>query len=138
MKMTTLALAAALASPAIVFAAPANYADGIGEPVDSPCHLQGAAEASLLRLQDDASRRRVHRARSRLAAGEADIELYRADLKGPLAIVMGAEGEGMRRLTRETCDQLVRLPMAGHVGSLNVSVAAGVCLYEAVRQRNTL
>jgi 23S rRNA (guanosine2251-2'-O)-methyltransferase len=71
-------------------------------------------------------------------AGEADIELYRADLKGPLAIVMGAEGEGMRRLTRETCDQLVRLPMAGHVGSLNVSVAAGICLYEAVRQRNTL
>jgi 23S rRNA (guanosine2251-2'-O)-methyltransferase len=70
------------------------------------------------------------------AAGEADTELFRADLTGSLAIVMGAEGEGMRRLTRETCDQLVRLPMAGQVESLNVSVAAGVCLYEAVRQRS--
>ncbi len=68
-------------------------------------------------------------------AGEADIDLYAADLTGPLALVMGAEGEGMRRLTRETCDQLVRLPMAGHVDSLNVSVATGICLYEAVRQR---
>ncbi|WP_078120604.1 23S rRNA (guanosine(2251)-2'-O)-methyltransferase RlmB [Thiosocius teredinicola] len=68
-------------------------------------------------------------------AGEADIDLYAADLTGPLALVMGAEGEGMRRLTRDTCDQLVRLPMAGHVDSLNVSVATGVCLYEAVRQR---
>ncbi len=68
-------------------------------------------------------------------AGEADIDLYLADLTGPLALVMGAEGEGMRRLTRDTCDQLVRLPMAGHVDSLNVSVATGVCLYEAVRQR---
>ena len=68
-------------------------------------------------------------------SGEADSELFHADLTGPLALVMGAEGEGMRRLTRETCDQLVRLPMAGHVESLNVSVATGVCLYEAVRQR---
>jgi 23S rRNA (guanosine2251-2'-O)-methyltransferase len=71
------------------------------------------------------------------AAGEATVEVFDADLKGPLAIVMGAEGEGMRRLTRETCDQLVRLPMAGHVESLNVSVATGVCLYEAVRQRRS-
>ncbi|WP_240473972.1 23S rRNA (guanosine(2251)-2'-O)-methyltransferase RlmB [Salinivibrio socompensis] len=52
-----------------------------------------------------------------------------------LALVMGAEGEGMRRLTRETCDELIRVPMAGSVSSLNVSVATGVCLYEAVRQR---
>ena len=65
----------------------------------------------------------------------ADSGLFEAALDGPLAIVMGAEGEGMRRLTRETCDQLVSLPMAGQVESLNVSVATGICLYEAVRQR---
>jgi 23S rRNA (guanosine2251-2'-O)-methyltransferase len=52
-----------------------------------------------------------------------------------MALVMGAEGSGMRRLTREQCDYLVRLPMAGSVGSLNVSVATGICLFEAVRQR---
>jgi len=67
--------------------------------------------------------------------GEAEEVLFEADLTGPLALVMGAEGEGLRRLTRETCDRLVRLPMAGRVDSLNVSVAAGICLYEAVRQR---
>src|SRR5690606_24621004 len=67
--------------------------------------------------------------------GEAPVTVYQADLKGPLALVMGAEGKGMRRLTRETCDGLVKLPMAGSVSSLNVSVAAGICLYEAVRQR---
>ena len=61
--------------------------------------------------------------------------LYDVDFKGPVALVMGAEGEGMRRLTRETCDELVSIPMAGGVESLNVSVASGVCLYEAVRQR---
>ncbi len=68
-------------------------------------------------------------------AGEANEFVYRADLTGPLALVMGAEGKGMRRLTREHCDLLVKLPMAGSVSSLNVSVAAGVCLFEAVRQR---
>ncbi len=61
--------------------------------------------------------------------------LYDTDLRGPLAIVMGAEGEGMRRLTEETCDCLVNIPMAGSVPCLNVSVATGVCLFEAVRQR---
>lgn len=61
--------------------------------------------------------------------------LYESNLTGALAIVMGAEGKGLRRLTREHCDTLVRLPMKGSVESLNVSVAAGVCLYEAVRQR---
>lgn len=69
-------------------------------------------------------------------AGESETSLYQVDLKGPLAIVMGAEEKGMRRLTREQCDQLVYLPMAGSVESLNVSVATGVCLYEAVRQRS--
>ncbi len=68
-------------------------------------------------------------------AGEAGNLLYDCDMKGPLAIVMGGEGKGLRRLTREQCDLLVRLPMAGTVESLNVSVATGVTLYEAVRQR---
>jgi 23S rRNA (guanosine2251-2'-O)-methyltransferase len=66
----------------------------------------------------------------------ADKTLYEADLKGPLGLVMGSEGEGMRRLTRECCDQLVSIPMAGTVESLNVSVAAGVALFETVRQRS--
>lgn len=66
---------------------------------------------------------------------EAEKSIYDLDLTGPIAIVMGAEGEGMRRLTRETCDELVRIPMQGVVSSLNVSVASGVCLYEALRQR---
>lgn len=66
---------------------------------------------------------------------QASDSLYVLDYTLPTAIVMGGEGEGMRRLTRETCDFLVKLPMAGSVSSLNVSVAAGVCLFEAVRQR---
>ena len=64
--------------------------------------------------------------------------LYQADLKGPVALVLGAEGDGMRQLTAKTCDQLVRIPMLGAVESLNVSVASGVCLYEAVRQRSAV
>jgi 23S rRNA (guanosine2251-2'-O)-methyltransferase len=68
-------------------------------------------------------------------AGEAEASLFDADLTGPTALVMGAEGRGMRRLTREACDLLVKLPMTGSVSSLNVSVATGVCLFEAVRQR---
>lgn len=70
-------------------------------------------------------------------AGEADQSVYEASLTGPVALVMGAEGKGMRRLTRENCDFLVNLPMAGSVSSLNVSVATGVCLFEAVRQRQS-
>jgi 23S rRNA (guanosine2251-2'-O)-methyltransferase len=70
-------------------------------------------------------------------AGEAEQELYQHDMTGPTVLVMGAEGKGMRRLTREHCDYLVKLPMAGSVSSLNVSVATGVCLFEALRQRSS-
>jgi len=68
--------------------------------------------------------------------GEAPLSLYQADLNRRLALVLGAEGSGMRRLTRERCDFVVRIPMAGQVESLNVSVAAGVALFEARRQRS--
>ncbi|MGF6397018.1 23S rRNA (guanosine2251-2'-O)-methyltransferase [Pseudomonas frederiksbergensis] len=68
-------------------------------------------------------------------AGEAEQDLYQQDLTGPTILIMGAEGSGMRRLTRDLCDYLVRLPMVGSVSSLNVSVATGVCLFEALRQR---
>jgi len=69
------------------------------------------------------------------AAGEAEKELYDIDAAGPVAWVLGAEGSGLRRLTRESCDLLARIPMHGTVESLNVSVAAGLCLFESVRQR---
>jgi 23S rRNA (guanosine2251-2'-O)-methyltransferase len=69
------------------------------------------------------------------AAGEADQTVYKCDLTLPLALVIGAEGSGMRRLTKEQCDFLVKLPMLGQVESLNLSVATGVLLYEVIRQR---
>ncbi|HET7267678.1 MAG TPA: 23S rRNA (guanosine(2251)-2'-O)-methyltransferase RlmB [Oleiagrimonas sp.] len=68
-------------------------------------------------------------------AGEGEQSLYTVDLTGPVALVMGSEGEGMRRLTRETCDFLAAIPMPGEMESLNVSVATGIVLFEAVRQR---
>ncbi|MCG9759359.1 MULTISPECIES: 23S rRNA (guanosine(2251)-2'-O)-methyltransferase RlmB [Pseudoalteromonas] len=71
-------------------------------------------------------------------AGETDTAVFDANLTGPMAIVMGAEGDGMRRLTREHCDELVKIPMVGSVSSLNVSVATGVCLFEVLRQRSAL
>jgi len=69
------------------------------------------------------------------AAGEAEASLYDLDLRGPVAWVLGAEGGGLRRLTRERCDELARIPLQGHVESLNVSVATGICLFETLRQR---
>ena len=70
------------------------------------------------------------------AAGEATKDLYAIEQKGALAWVLGAEGEGLRRLTRDTCDELAKIPMFGSVESLNVSVASGICLFEARRQRS--
>jgi 23S rRNA (guanosine2251-2'-O)-methyltransferase len=67
--------------------------------------------------------------------GDVDASIYSIDLKGPIALVLGSEGEGMRRLTREACDFLARIPMRGGVESLNVSVATGIVLFEALRQR---
>ena len=66
---------------------------------------------------------------------DGDNMYYEANLKGPLVIVMGAEGKGVSRLTKETCDFMVRIPMKGKISSLNVSVAAALLIYEAVRQR---
>jgi len=66
---------------------------------------------------------------------QAPKTIYQADLRGPLALVLGAEGQGLRQLTSKSCGELVRIPMHGAVESLNVSVASAVCLYEARRQR---
>ena len=99
----------------------------------------GAAETvPLLEVANLArSMRELQESGVRLVGTAADAEhpLYEADLTGHLALVLGAEQSGLRRLTREHCDQLVRIPMAGNVESLNVSVAAAVCLFEARRQR---
>lgn len=70
------------------------------------------------------------------AAGEAKQSVYQQELKGALALIMGAEGSGLRRLTKSACDYLLHIPMAGAVSSLNVSVATGVCLFEIVRQKH--
>jgi 23S rRNA (guanosine2251-2'-O)-methyltransferase len=99
----------------------------------------GAAEVMPILLATNLARvlRRL-KDRGLWLAGTTDRseqDLYQANLGGPLALVMGAEEKGLRRLTREHCDQLVKLPMVGTVQSLNVSVSAGVCLYEALRQR---
>lgn len=69
-------------------------------------------------------------------AGDTDTSVYTIDMKGPVALVLGSEGEGMRRLTRETCDFVAKIPMPGTMESLNVSVATGVVLFEALRQRS--
>ena len=117
--------------------APKDRAVGITPTVEKVA--SGAAETvpfiavtNLARAMGELKDREI-----RLIGADQDAErdLYSVKLEGPLAWVLGAEGEGMRRLTREKCDLLVRIPMAGEVGSLNVSVAAGVCLFESVRRR---
>jgi len=117
--------------------APKDRAAGISAAVSKVA--SGAAEATpyimvtnLARTIDELKEREIW------VVGtdeRAEQSLYQANLPEAIAWVLGAEGEGMRRLTREKCDLLVRIPMAGAVGSLNVSVAAGVCLFESVRRR---
>jgi 23S rRNA (guanosine2251-2'-O)-methyltransferase len=100
----------------------------------------GAAETvPFVRVTNLARTLRMLAGRGILCAGtdsEGSTDLFEADLSGPLALVMGSEGKGLRRLTREHCDLLLRLPMTGHIASLNVSVAAGVCLYFALASRH--
>ena len=97
----------------------------------------GAAEnVPLIRVTNLARTMRLLQKAIVGTAGEADHTLFQSKMTGPMALVMGAEGEGMRRLTREHCDELISIPMAGSVSSLNVSVATGICLFEAVRQRS--
>ena len=117
--------------------APKDHAVGINATVAKVA--SGAAETvpylmvtNLARTLNELKERNI------LVVGtsdDADATLYEADLSGPLALVLGAEGAGLRQLTRKTCDRLVRIPMRGAVESLNVSVAAGIGLYEARRQR---
>jgi 23S rRNA (guanosine2251-2'-O)-methyltransferase len=119
--------------------APKDRAAGISAAVSKVA--SGAAEATpylmvtnLARTIDELKEREIWVVGTDERAPQP---LYLANLPEAIAWVLGAEGEGMRRLTREKCDLLVRIPMAGTVGSLNVSVAAGVCLFESVRQRAT-
>jgi 23S rRNA (guanosine2251-2'-O)-methyltransferase len=117
--------------------APKDHAAGINPTVAKVA--SGAAETMPYFMVTNLSRTLQElKERDILVIGtsdEATDSLYDADLSGPVALVLGAEGSGMRQLTQKTCDQLVRIPMLGAVESLNVSVASGVCLYEAVRQR---
>lgn len=117
--------------------APRDHAVGVGATVAKVA--SGAAETvpyfmvtNLARTLNELKERGI------VVVGTSDdatSTLYDADFKGPVALVLGAEGAGMRQLTRKTCDQLISIPMQGAVESLNVSVASAVCLYEAVRQR---
>jgi 23S rRNA (guanosine2251-2'-O)-methyltransferase len=117
--------------------APKDHAVGINATVSKVA--SGAAETvpylmvtNLARTLEELKERDI---RVVGTSDEADASLYDADLSGPVAIVLGAEGTGMRVLTTKRCDELVKLPMRGAVESLNVSVASGICLYEALRQR---
>ncbi len=117
--------------------APKDHAAGINATVAKVA--SGAAETmpyfmvtNLARTLNELKERNVWIVGT---SDDAPKTLYQVDLKGPVALVLGAEGQGMRQLTRKTCDELVSIPMLGAVESLNVSVASGVCLYEALRQR---
>ncbi len=118
--------------------APKDHAAGINATVAKVA--SGAAETvpyfmvtNLARTLNELKERNIWIIGTSDAATQS---VYQADFKGPVALVLGAEGDGMRQLTAKTCDQLVSIPMRGAVESLNVSVASGVCLYEALRQRS--
>ena len=117
--------------------APKDHAVGINATVSKVA--SGAAETvpylmvtNLARALNELKERDI---RIVGTSEDAEATIYDVDLSCPVALVLGAEGSGLRQLTRKTCDMLVRIPMAGAVESLNVSVAAGVCLFEALRQR---
>ena len=117
--------------------APKDHAAGINATVAKVA--SGAAETvpyfmvtNLARTLNELKERSITIVGTSDAASQT---LFQADLRGPLALVLGAEGEGLRQLTAKTCDLLVQIPMRGAVESLNVSVASGICLYEALRQR---
>jgi 23S rRNA (guanosine2251-2'-O)-methyltransferase len=117
--------------------APRDHAVGLNATVAKVA--SGAAESVPYLMVTNLARTMLElKERGLVLVGTSDdseVDLYDADLSGPVALVLGAEGQGMRQLTRKTCDRLVRIPMRGAVESLNVSVAAAVCLYEAARQR---
>ncbi len=120
--------------------APKDHAAGINATVAKVA--SGAAETvpyfmvtNLARTLNELKERDI---RIIGTSDQATQTLYQADLTGPVALVLGAEGDGMRQLTTKTCDALVSIPMRGAVESLNVSVASGVCLFEAVRQRTAV
>ena len=117
--------------------APKDHAVGVNATVAKVA--SGAAETVPYSMVTNLSRTLNElKERSIWCIGTSDgtsKTIYQMDLKVPVALVMGAEGDGMRQLTRKTCDELVGIPMRGAVESLNVSVASGVCLYEALRQR---
>ena len=130
-------LRVANAAGAHAVVAPKDRAAGISAAVSKVA--SGAAESTpylmvtnLARTIDELKERQIWVVGT---DGGAEQSLYQADLPEAIAWVLGAEGEGMRRLTRERCDLLVRIPMRGEVGSLNVSVAAGIALFESVRRR---
>ena len=117
--------------------APKDHAAGVNATVAKVA--SGAAETmpyfmvtNLARTLNELKERSI---RCIGTSDDAPRTIYDVDLTGPVALILGAEGEGMRQLTRKTCDELVSIPMRGAVESLNVSVASGVCLYEALRQR---
>lgn len=118
--------------------APKDHAVGINATVAKVA--SGAAETvpyiMVTNLARTLTELKEHDIRIIGTSDDAEHTLYDLDLTGPVAFVLGAEGDGMRQLTRKTCDELVRIPMAGAVESLNVSVASAVCLYEALRQRS--
>jgi len=117
--------------------APKDHAVGINATVAKVA--SGAAETVPYLMVTNLARAltelKEHDIRIVGTSDDAERTLYDLDLTGPVAFVLGAEGDGMRQLTRKTCDELVRIPMSGAVESLNVSVASAVCLYEALRQR---
>ena len=118
--------------------APKDHAAGINATVAKVA--SGAAETVPYFMVTNLARTLMElKERNIWITGTSDAAprtLYQADFRGPTALVLGAEGDGMRQLTAKTCDQLVSLPMCGAVESLNVSVASGICLYEALRQRS--